>query len=281
MDGIIPEAEWIERAALIDLHEAAGEELRSSLGLRLERHGGAVVSSAGAAPGIMHNRCIGLGFEEPATRQLVDRIVDHFQSIGVDRYYVHLVPDAKPLEIKEWLADRGLAPYRRSWMKFIRRIDPPAAPRTDLHIERIGHEWAETFGRIVAESFDEPARIGALMARLADRRDWHVYLSLDEKGDPAGTGAMFVRDRIAWFSYAATLPAYRGRGGQGAMLVRRIRDAIDLGARLMVAETGTALENEPQHSYRNIERAGFQRSYVRENWILPAGWPGITPVSTP
>jgi GNAT superfamily N-acetyltransferase len=281
MDASIPEAEWIERAALIDLHEAAGADLRSSLGLRLEHHGGAVVSSAGAAPGILHNRCIGLGVEGTATREVVDRIVDHFRSVGADRYYIHLVPDPKPPEIRRWLSHRGLVPYRRSWMKFVRMTDPPGAPRSDLRIERIGRERAEAFGRIVAECFDEPSAVGALMARLADRPDWHVYLSLDERENPAGAGAMFVRDRIAWFSYAATLPAFRGRGGQGGMLVRRIRDAIDLGVRLMVTETGTALEDEPQHSYRNIERAGFQRTYVRENWILPAGWPEIIPASTP
>jgi hypothetical protein len=51
------------------------------------------------------------------------------------------------------------------------------------------------------------------------------------------------------------------------LLSRRIRDALDLGVRMMVTETGEALEGEPQHSYRNIERFGFRGAYTRQNWV--------------
>ncbi len=67
--------------------------------------------------------------------------------------------------------------------------------------------------------------------------------------------------------FAATLKDQRGRGAQAVVLARRIRDALGLGVRLMVTETGTAVDGEPQHSYRNIERAGFEAAYVRQNWI--------------
>jgi hypothetical protein len=34
--------------------------------------------------------------------------------------------------------------------------------------------------------------------------------------------------------------------------------------------TGEAVPGDDQHSYHNIERAGFEEAYLRENWI-PAG----------
>jgi len=34
----------------------------------------------------------------------------------------------------------------------------------------------------------------------------------------------------------------------------------------LVTATGEAVAGDPQHSYKNIKRAGFREKYVRENW---------------
>ena len=108
-------------------------------------------------------------------------------------------------------------------------------------------------------------------SRLADiyglvgQEDWRVYMSFD--GDrPAGCGAMRIHDGVAWLDWAATLPEFRRRGSQGAILARRVADARELGCDLLLTATGVAKEGDPQHSYRNIERAGFRLSHVRDNW---------------
>jgi hypothetical protein len=31
--------------------------------------------------------------------------------------------------------------------------------------------------------------------------------------------------------------------------------------------TGEAVPGDKQHSYRNIQKAGFKEAYLRENWI--------------
>jgi hypothetical protein len=56
------------------------------------------------------------------------------------------------------------------------------------------------------------------------------------------------------------MPDFRGRGGQGALIRQRLRDALDAGADLATAQTGT--ENA---SPRNMERRGFELLYTR--WI--------------
>ncbi len=38
----------------------------------------------------------------------------------------------------------------------------------------------------------------------------------------------------------------------------------------MLTTTGEEVEGDPQHSYKNIVRAGFREAYVRENFA-PAG----------
>lgn len=53
------------------------------------------------------------------------------------------------------------------------------------------------------------------------------------------------------------------------MLAARIAKAAELGCRLMATTTGEAVEGDPQHSYSNIERAGFRAAYTRANFGPP------------
>ncbi len=60
----------------------------------------------------------------------------------------------------------------------------------------------------------------------------------------------------------------RRKGGQSALLARRIADAAKYGARQAVTETGVPQEGQPAPSYRNILGSGFTVAYGRPNWTL-------------
>jgi len=78
---------------------------------------------------------------------------------------------------------------------------------------------------------------------------------------------MYIRDNLAWLGMTTTLPSYRGKGVQRALLTRRINDAADLGAKLLTIETLHAGADEPQNaSYRNVIRAGFSIAYLRRQY---------------
>jgi hypothetical protein len=49
-------------------------------------------------------------------------------------------------------------------------------------------------------------------------------------------------------------------------MAERLRIANDEGCEHVFTETGEAVDGDPQHSYRNIERAGFQTSVLRQNY---------------
>ena len=85
----------------------------------------------------------------------------------------------------------------------------------------------------------------------------------------AGVGAMFVSGESAWMDFGATSPEYRMRGSQGAILERRMQLALNLGCRWMYTCTGVDVPGDPQHSYKNIRRAGFEEAYLRANWAPP------------
>jgi hypothetical protein len=259
-------SEAAERAALADLYRAAPPALRETLGLELRAVDGALVSVAAGRPSIVVNRTVGLGVAHSAERETVAAIVEHYRSAGVERCFVHLDPAAAPPELPGWLAEHGLEPYHRAWAKFTRGPSPAPAPRSDLEVRRIGPELADDFGRIAASGFElHPDWIEAV-AGLVGRPGWHCYLSFD--GDrPAGCGAMRVQDGVAWCDWAATLPEFRRRGSQGAILARRINDGVRLGVERFATCTGEAVAGDPQHSYRNIERFGFRRTHARANWV--------------
>ena len=82
---------------------------------------------------------------------------------------------------------------------------------------------------------------------------------------------MFVSGDRAWLDFAATLPEYRGRGAQAALLARRIVDAAQLGCRWLVVETAEETPQRGAPSFRNMLRFGFRQAYVRPNFIYAIG----------
>ena len=49
--------------------------------------------------------------------------------------------------------------------------------------------------------------------------------------------------------------------------VPRNRFALEAGCNMIVTMTGEAVPGDPQHSYSNILKQGFEEAYLRENWI--------------
>ena len=256
--------EEVERAALESLHECAAAGLAGRIGLRLERIGGATLSIASGAPGGVVNRVIGLGFGEPASRETVEAITACYRDARVGSYYLHRHPEARPAELSDWLKSAGLA-RSRGWVKFVRGAEPPPAAITGLTMRRVGEELAGKAGLIAADGFGIAAEGAELVAGLVRDPRWRLYLAYD--GDrPAAAAGLFIHERTGWLDWAATLPEFRRRGCQSLLLRTRVADALDLGCTRVVTETGEPAPGDPQHSFHNILRAGFEELHLRENW---------------
>jgi len=136
-------AELGELEAFRDLYAAAPD----GVGARAEEIDGALCLRLAAAPtSAMFNRTLGLGLRGPATEEAFEEIAAFFgDEIG---WCVALAPQARPRDLPSWLEHRGLVPGY-GWAKFRRgMIDPPEAP-TELRVERVGADEADTF----AETF--------------------------------------------------------------------------------------------------------------------------------
>ncbi len=217
--------EAIERAAFEDLHAAADPALRRDLGLQGLTIGGAFVSVAAALPvsAVVVNRAIGLGVAEPGSRRMVEAIVRTYRDDGVARPFIHVLDDARPPELRAWLGELGFE-RARGWAQFTRGREAPPKVTTDLTVRAATPADAPAFGRILADAFDLGGLAVPWLGRLIGRPGWHVYMSFG--GDvPAGTGTLYVRDGVGLVDWGATAPDFRRRGGQGAVMGRRIEDA--------------------------------------------------------
>jgi GNAT superfamily N-acetyltransferase len=90
------------------------------------------------------------------------------------------------------------------------------------------------------------------------------YLALVD-GEIAGGASMRLDEGIAFLAGATTLPRFRRRGVQRALLARRLHDAAHAGATLAVVSTqpGTT-------SQANVQRHGFALLYSRAVVVRPA-----------
>ncbi|MEE8352398.1 MAG: hypothetical protein V3R37_09455 [Rhodospirillales bacterium] len=256
--------EGVEASAFADLAQAA--EGLEPLNLEQKFINGALISVAKGDPHFLLNRVIGLGVQEPARRDTITTFKQLFAEADIGRYFVHIHPDCQPEELKAWLSEEGLTRHRR-WMTFVHNGALPPESGSDLEVRRIGPEYGEDFGKIVAACFDFGDAAIPALARLTERPKWSIFMGFAD-GQPAATGALFVDKGVGWCDMGATSRDFRSRGGQRAALQVRVQTAMDLGCDLIATETGEAVEGDPQHSYHNIKWAGFEEAYLRDNYVL-------------
>lgn len=258
-------SEKIEREALISLHQHCTPEAAQTLGLRMDKIGDAVLAAAVNDPSVVINRALGLGTANEITQEILETTIHFYEDLNINKYFLHVYPNELPANGREILDKIGLQ-KSRGWMKFSRDDSPAPDAPTELKIrEAETPEEALHFGKIVANAFGMKEISAPMLAGLFNDPGWHIFLSYS--GDsPAGAGAMYVSGESAWMEWGATNPDFRRRGSQAAIMSARIQKALDLGCTHMFTETGEAVEGDPQHSYKNILKAGFTESVLRENY---------------
>ncbi|MFW5739954.1 MAG: GNAT family N-acetyltransferase, partial [Myxococcota bacterium] len=250
----------IDHHAWEDLFRAPAEPIRRALGLRAERYERALLLEAPGVDHVLFNRFIDIRLPEQT-----DRLRDalrRYDVLGTTRYFVQPVrggPRAQAL-----LRDAGLAPYRRRWVKFLRTEGTTPVVRTELDVRTARPQEAEACARLLVDGFDLPTEAAPVFASLVGRDGWHVEVAVGD-GRPVGVGVLYAHGDAAALMFAATDPAYRGRGAQSALMKRRIDHALARGCRWIATETGEAVAGEPNPSEHNIRKFGFRPVAVREN----------------
>ncbi|HEY9839469.1 MAG: hypothetical protein ACAI44_25735 [Candidatus Sericytochromatia bacterium] len=235
----------------------------ASFRARCERVGSGLALITPGIPIPLFNRVLGLGLQEPVDPEQLAAIESLYAEAGVSRYYIQPLAFARPENLPQLLAARGWQ-SGFDWIKVWRGPEPPPAIATDLRVRPVNDAQAEIFGQVAAAGFKMPAAMVPWLADVARLRGWQAYLAWD--GDRAvAAAALRVQQTTAWLGIGATLPEARRRGGQGALMVRRIQDAIAVGCETIFTETGV-LPDQPNPSLANMFRTGFRELYLRPNY---------------
>jgi GNAT superfamily N-acetyltransferase len=219
----------------------------------------------------VHSPCtqtFGLGIFQLPTDAELGAIEKFFRARGAPVF--HEVSPLADKGLMPMLIERGYRPCEMSTVMFLplaeraSRKVPNEAIRVRTVRDNAGDR--ELFVRSFAEGWSESTEYAEFMlemARIAAITEGNVPFIAELDEQAVACGSLSIRDDVALFAGASTVPAFRRRGAQQALLEARFRYAREVGCELamMGAEPGSG-------SQRNAERQGFRIGYTRTKWKL-------------
>jgi hypothetical protein len=258
-----------EARALADIVRALPAAMAQTYGASIWQQEGVSSVCLPVGGGTWLNHVIGLGLHNPATVAFVDAIVARHRQQEVP-FVVKINPFAQPEELRAWLEARGVAQVWKQCKLGRDLQEPIEAGATDLVIRQIGTEQAEAFAEIVVAVFGMSPLLRPVIAATVGRPGWHHFMAFAE-ATPTATGALCRQGETGWLGMDATLPAFRRRGGQRAIIAARAQAAAEAGCRWLTTDTRPDTPENPNPSLRNMRRNRFFLAYERDYWGLDAG----------
>jgi ribosomal protein S18 acetylase RimI-like enzyme len=229
-----------------------------------------------AGPSSPTNKMIGLGFGETVEVAVLADVERRFAARDA-RLQAEVSVLADPA-VHALLAARGYAP---SGFEHVlgHPLGAAIGPLPDgVAVEIVSADDLSALCEVLVEAFAAPdvGGVGGDAIPPADeiRRWFSITMSVDGfrgyvarvDGVVAGGGALRVDGDIAQFSGAGTLPRYRRRGVQTALLRARLADAQAAGCHV-----GVVVTQPGSKSQQNAQREGFSLLYARQLLVKPAG----------
>lgn len=213
----------------------------------------------------------GLGMFAPLSSADLEAIEAFFTERGATSHH-EVCPLSDPAHLG-LLPERGYRPIELSTVLCQPLGAAPrpstAAAASPVEVRRIGPEDTDAWVDTSVAGWASEAGVADLirnLARVSVTSEAGVCFLAELEGHPVATGSIVLHEGVALLAGASTVPEWRGRGAQAALLSARLAYAADLGNDLamVVALPGS-------QSQLNAERQGFRICYTRTKWGRPAG----------
>jgi GNAT superfamily N-acetyltransferase len=233
---------------------------------RFPEHGAEVLAVAGGfavwgttfgAPST--TKAFALGLDGAVSEDDLARVEDFYARRGA-KTRLTVCPWADP-SLFEALAARG---YRV--VDFDNVLGRPVAPGESfappargVAVTRVGPGEVLAWGRLVRAGFEmsaEDVRSTTIDAVFEGSAHAALFVATVD-GEPAGGGGLLLYDGIATLFAASTLPKFRRRGVQGALIAARLAHALDAGADLALAITVPGSDSQRNFEARFAFRVGY------------------------
>lgn len=257
-------AEVIEQAgtdSLVSRLTAVRERPGNPMGVEIRKFGNATAFSVKNIPGPGFNTVQGLKDED---LPFVDEIVEFYQEKDIPIRF-ELTPAHVSSKLLSYLHQIGF--YQSGFNSTLCMSLPqqPIAMRSStVSIRKFKRDEFDVFADLYVKGYELPESIkeGTRLNNeiLGEHEDWSYYLASIEN-EPAGIGVAFMKNGIVTIAAAATLPRFRNKGVQTALIKERLNQAQLKHCTLAVGQArfGSISQN-------NMERVGMRIAYTKAFW---------------
>ncbi|MBT2636725.1 GNAT family N-acetyltransferase [Bacillus sp. ISL-39] len=242
---------------LTEMQKKAGNPMK----VEIQKFGNATAFSVKNIPGPSFNTVKGL---KEGDEKQIDKIIDFYKQKEIPVRF-ELTPAHTSPELLTHLSETGFYQNDFHTTLFAPLSIVETSYEQKIDIRKLKRNEFDTFADIYTKGFEMPTFLKSGIAQnneiLYNIKNWTFYLASYEN-EPAGIGVLFIKDSIATLAAAATLPTFRNKGIQSAVIKHRIYQAILQNCDLIVgqAKFGSISQN-------NMERAGLSIAYTKAIWV--------------
>lgn len=213
------------------------------------------------------NRGIGVGCQETVSVADFQEFEELYNSAGLSPE-LELHPFVNTSFVK-LVAQRGFSIYRfyNIYLLSLSSYVPERSRPLALDIHQVKEEESLLWSQTVAgtSQIDNPI---VTLARATFYRPEVLCFLATFQGEVAGGAALSIQNGIGTLFFMGTVPAFRQRGVQAALLAERLAVAAERGCDLALCGT-----NPGNQSQRNVQRQGFSLAYTKpflrkERWKI-------------
>jgi GNAT superfamily N-acetyltransferase len=245
-----------------EIQTCASAEFRARFDVGVDHVDGAVVITAPKTNMPALNRAWLPGRMQAVTSDSLEPVLHHARTRGLTYLLVHCPPWATP----DGFPIAGARPAN-PMVKLYRQADRSVEASSPLEIRAIGASDGELFGDIAAQGNEAPEFMADGFNSTVGQAGWKHYLAFDG-AIPIAAAAVRFHGEVAWCCFAGTIPAYRGRGAQRALLARRVADAAAHGCTWVTCESLPDRPGMPSFSLANMLATGFTPAYERPSFVV-------------
>jgi hypothetical protein len=275
MPGMISPAlaERTEAETYADYEAAAPATARAAAGAGQVRVGGGVALAVPKDVTGFFNRVVGLGFAEPISASLLGQVTEFYRQHGIAEVTLALASSVLPPDWARLCEELNIVGAGTATAKLACEIGVARAraaehaPSLDagLRVGPVTVGQAGEFAGAKSTAYYGAASVTGYQNEMAGgiigRPGWQSFAVFDGSAMVA-VGSLHVVDNVGHLFGGVTLPGYRGRGAQSALIAAGIKAAWSAGCDWVVAEA-VAADNP---SLRNQRRAGLRVCYGRQHW---------------